>query len=351
MGGQRYIDVSFYDDAWVQELDPSEKFMYMYLLTNPLTNIAGVYKITPRRMSFDTGFNVDTIKHILHKFEAAGKVYTKGEYIIMKNWCKHQKIESANGKVSNTKVGIDRVLSELSDEILVFLVQIGFCYEYLEEIMKQKGLEGAYKGLGRGSNYLDLDSNLDSNLDLTNTYTSSPSESDIPESFDDEEVTKPFVDTEDCKPTAYKSEPRPKQSKEVPSSPSPKAKKSTQTFSNSDYLECLHIITENKDKLSAKGLYVEGAEYTIQDLKSRLKKKFSCFGVEKTRQGLINSVNNEWLRDHGYPMNGLFSDKMFPKYIANEQSISNGTVYQPRFQQVFDDKKERTYDNIEEGRF
>lgn len=347
MGGQRYIDVSFYDDAWVQELDPSEKFMYMYLLTNPLTNIAGVYKITPRRMSFDTGFNVDTIKHILHKFEAAGKVYTKGEYIIMKNWCKHQKIESANGKVSNTKVGIDRVLSELSDEILVFLVQIGFCYEYLEEIMKQKGLEGAYKGLGRDSNYLDLDSNLD----LTNTYTSSPSESDIPESFDDEEIPNPFVDTEDYKPTAYKSEPRHKQSKKVPSSPSPKAKKSTQTFSNADYSECLHIIAENKKKLMSEGLTVEQAEYPIQSMKGRLKKKFMLYGVEATKKGLINSVNNAWLRSKGYPMNGLLKDDLFPKYIANEQSISNGTVYQPRFQQVFDDKKERTYDNIEEGRF
>ena len=347
MGGQRYIDVSFYDDAWVQELDPSEKFMYMYLLTNPLTNIAGVYKITPRRMSFDTGFNVDTIKHILHKFEDAGKVYTKGEYIIIKNWCKHQKIESANGKVSNTKVGIDRVLSELSDEILVFLVQIGFCYEYLEEIMKQKGLEGAYKGLGRDYNYLDLD--LDSNLDLTNTYTSSPSESDIPESFDDEEVPNPFVDTEDCKPTAYKSEPRPKQSKKVPSSPSPKAKKST--YSKEDYTECRNIITRNRQTLAENGVSVEKALYDIKFINSRLKLLFDAFGVDQTKQGLINSPNNKWLISVGYTMNAILSKSMFPKYIANEQSISNGTVYQPRFQQVFDDKKERTYDNIEEGRF
>lgn len=202
--------------------------------------------------------------------------------------------------------------------------------------------------------------NRDGKSAADNPKTENPT---LPITNNNQELNKPITD----KPTSSSpdteldtsdfnnSEPTDKlntvKSQKVPSSPSPKAKKSTQTFSNSDYLECLHIITENKDKLSAKGLYVEGAEYTIQDLKGRLKKKFSCFGVEKTRQGLINSVNNEWLRDHGYPMNGLFSDKMFPKYIANEQSISNGTVYQPRFQQVFDDKKERTYDNIEEGRF
>lgn len=202
--------------------------------------------------------------------------------------------------------------------------------------------------------------NRDGKSAADNPKTENPT---LPITDNNQELNKPITDkpissspdTELDTSDFNNSEPTDKldtvKSKKVPSSPSPKAKKSTQTFSNSDYLECLHIITENKDKLSAKGLYVEGAEYTIQDLKGRLKKKFSCFGVEKTRQGLINSVNNEWLRDHGYPMNGLFSDKMFPKYIANEQSISNGTVYQPRFQQVFDDKKERTYDNIEEGRF
>ena len=101
----------------------------------------------------------------------------------------------------------------------------------------------------------------------------------------------------------------------------------------------------------SEGLTVEQAEYPIQSMRGRLKKKFMLYGVEATKKRLINSVNNAWLRSKGYPMNGLLKDDLFPKYIANEQSISNGTVYQPRFQQVFDDKKERTYDNIEEGRF
>ena len=72
---QRYIDTCFWDDEFIVGLDPSEKLMYMYLMTNPLTTIAGVYKITLRRICFDTGFNETTVNYILQKFEAAKKVF------------------------------------------------------------------------------------------------------------------------------------------------------------------------------------------------------------------------------------------------------------------------------------
>lgn len=127
--------------------------------------------------------------------------------------------------------------------------------------------------------------------------------------------------------------------------------KKTQTFSRDDYSECRNIINKNKEYLTSQGIRIEQAAYSITELNSFIKSKFKTHGVDDTKKGLINSVNNDWLKSIGYSMNGLFSSKMFPKYIANEQSISNGIVYQPRFQQVFDDKKERTYDNIEEGRF
>jgi len=165
MSNQRYIDVSFWDDSWIQDLDPSEKLVYMYLLTNPLTNIAGVYQITRKRICFDTGFTTETIGHILKKFETAGKVYTFKDYIILKNWCKHQKVESSSSdKISNVKIGIDRILNELPDDLLIFLCKIDFSYIYLKDLLISKGLEGAYKDLQL--------LNLDLDLDLTNTSIS-----------------------------------------------------------------------------------------------------------------------------------------------------------------------------------
>ena len=95
MGTHRYIATSFWDDDWVQTLDPSEKLLYLYLMTNPLTDISGVYKIADRRISFDTGFNADTIKNIMGKFEKAGKAFRMDEYIILPSWPKHQNWETS----------------------------------------------------------------------------------------------------------------------------------------------------------------------------------------------------------------------------------------------------------------
>lgn len=121
MSTQRYIDTSFWDDAWIQELDPSEKLLYIYLLTNPLTNIAGVMELTVKRMSFDTGFNADTINHILTKFENAKKVYKYKNYIIIRNFPKHQQIE--NEKILK---GIAAILCKLPDDLLCFLEEIEY---------------------------------------------------------------------------------------------------------------------------------------------------------------------------------------------------------------------------------
>ena len=121
MSTQRYIDTSFWDDSWVQELDPSEKLLYIYLLTNPLTNIAGVMELTVKRICFDTGFNSDTVGHILSKFEAAKKVYRYKNYIIIRNFPKHQQIE--NEKILK---GIASILSKLPDDILCYLEQIEY---------------------------------------------------------------------------------------------------------------------------------------------------------------------------------------------------------------------------------
>lgn len=114
MATQRYISTSFWDDEWIQTLDPSEKLLYLYYMTNPLTNIAGVYKIAPRRISFDTGFNTETINYIMQKFEKAGKVYRFGEYIIIPTWPKHQKWEQKSAIYS----GIIAVLKTLDEEVL-----------------------------------------------------------------------------------------------------------------------------------------------------------------------------------------------------------------------------------------
>ncbi len=134
MSTQRYIETSFWDDTWVQELDPSEKLLYIYLLTNPLTNIAGVMELTVKRMCFDTGFNSDTINHILAKFEKARKVFRFENYIIIRNFPKHQKITS-----EKILKGIAFILAKLPANVLCYLEKIDYQLD-IKEMSRSLGI-------------------------------------------------------------------------------------------------------------------------------------------------------------------------------------------------------------------
>ena len=124
MATQRYISTSFWDDAWVQSNDPSEKLMYLYLMTNPLTNIAGIYKITDKRIHDDTGFNVDMVHKLLDRFATAKKAYREGEYIIIPKWPKHQKWTEKK----TIETGIRKIISELPKSIRDKAIKVGYLY-------------------------------------------------------------------------------------------------------------------------------------------------------------------------------------------------------------------------------
>ena len=151
MATQRYISTSFWDDEWVQEHDPSEKLFYLYLLTNPLTNIAGVYQITDRRVSFDTGFNREVVCEMWRRFEESGKVYRRGEWVIIPNWPKHQKWQS-RGKI---KSGIEAILLNLPEFVFFELKNVGYLYPV--DTLSYPMIPYAY-----GSNYSDSDSDSES---------------------------------------------------------------------------------------------------------------------------------------------------------------------------------------------
>ena len=189
MATQRFISTSFWDDAWVQQLNPTEKFFYLYLMTNPLTNIAGIYQTTLKRMVYDTGMTETAIKKVLRRFEAEGKSYYRYGYMILPNWPKHQHWDGH----SNVKKGIDTILKNLPESVLQTVISTNYKYP-LDSILKEYGLkdlEGASKTLTSLSNYshshLHLDTEKHPDIDSNpNGGTSSPSTSEI-------ELPDPFV--------------------------------------------------------------------------------------------------------------------------------------------------------------
>lgn len=112
MSRQRYLDTKFWDDTYIVSLDPIEKLIFIYLLTNPLTNICGIYETSLRRIGFDTGIEQAMVLNILKRFERDDKVkYQKG-YIALKNFTKYQ---ADNEKINK---GIISLLKESPIELI-----------------------------------------------------------------------------------------------------------------------------------------------------------------------------------------------------------------------------------------
>ena len=109
MAQKRYVSSNFWKDNYIADLDPTEKLVFLYLLTNPLANLAGIYEITIREMAFDTGYDKDMIMKILNRFERDDKIIYKKGWIVMKNWIKHQSLNP------NMKTGLDKIMESLPD--------------------------------------------------------------------------------------------------------------------------------------------------------------------------------------------------------------------------------------------
>jgi hypothetical protein len=90
MAKQRYINTHFWDDSYITELDPIEKLLFLYLLTNPLTNIAGAYEISLKRIAFDTGIDKDMVLKILARFEVADRIIYREGWVLILKFIKNQ---------------------------------------------------------------------------------------------------------------------------------------------------------------------------------------------------------------------------------------------------------------------
>lgn len=117
MAKQRIINTHFWDDSYIIELDPIEKLLFLYLLTNPLTDICGAYEINIRRIALDTGIDREMILKIVNRFESANKITYKDGWILIHNFVKNQ---STNPSVL---AGVVRSLNDCPEWIRDRLLQ------------------------------------------------------------------------------------------------------------------------------------------------------------------------------------------------------------------------------------
>ena len=78
MAKYRQLHTTFWDDTLILDLTPEQKYFYIYLLTNPNVKQCGIYEISIKQISYQTGYNNDTINNLLELFQNIKKiVYSK----------------------------------------------------------------------------------------------------------------------------------------------------------------------------------------------------------------------------------------------------------------------------------
>lgn len=118
MAKQRYINTHFWDDAYIELLKPMERYLFIYFLTNPHTNICGIYELSLKRMTSEAGLPESKIKATLDKFSEGGKIYYISGWVYVKNFIRHQ---SVNPKIVQ---GIDNKMKEVPSQILKKIKEI-----------------------------------------------------------------------------------------------------------------------------------------------------------------------------------------------------------------------------------
>ncbi len=89
----RNIQMAFWTDTKISDdYTPEDRYFYLYLMTNPHTNLCGCYEISVKQMADETGYSKETIEKLIKRFEEVHKtiVYSKSsKEVLLINWSKY----------------------------------------------------------------------------------------------------------------------------------------------------------------------------------------------------------------------------------------------------------------------
>jgi hypothetical protein len=138
MAVYRQIQTAFWQDDFVLQLTPEEKYFYLYLLTNSKTKQCGIYQLPRPIIIIETGYNQETVEKLLNRFIDYGKIIyspmTKEIGIV--NWPKYNPMESPK-----IKACVVKELKEVKDKTLIMKVY-GRAEIFLTENSSRYPMEG-----------------------------------------------------------------------------------------------------------------------------------------------------------------------------------------------------------------
>jgi hypothetical protein len=96
MAAYRQVHISFWQDPYIEDLSPKEKYFYLYLMTNSRTKQCGCYEISMKLIKYETGLTQQEIDSYIEKLSTGKKIgYDKqNQEFLLLNWLKHNSFKS-----------------------------------------------------------------------------------------------------------------------------------------------------------------------------------------------------------------------------------------------------------------
>lgn len=125
----RNVHLSFWTDPKVQDdFTPEDRYFYLYLLTNPHTNLVGCYEISIKQMSDETGYTRDCIDRLIRRMSETHNVIRYSNItkeLLVINWHRYNWTES-----ETQKIAIFSQANKIKDSTFRELINDSLCMRY-----------------------------------------------------------------------------------------------------------------------------------------------------------------------------------------------------------------------------
>lgn len=120
MSKQRLISSDLWTDPWVRSVNPLDRLLIVYLISNSHANISGVYEISDDVMAFEVGLNLRDIYDAFMP-RLAPKVYYHEGWVVIPKFPKHQNLKSPD-----VIKGIMREFENAPEKIRKYAISVGW---------------------------------------------------------------------------------------------------------------------------------------------------------------------------------------------------------------------------------
>ena len=138
------VERGYWQDEFILELTPEQKFFYLYLMSNSKVNTLGAYVFPMTMSALELGYNRDTVKKLLDHFIEAGKIMydeTTNEVFLL-NWPKRN-WNKRTATLRALKKDVDTLKSPALREKISAMLS-AFCggEDAIDDTEEQKGTNG-----------------------------------------------------------------------------------------------------------------------------------------------------------------------------------------------------------------